>query len=172
MDKRTDLAVALGFAALGLTIILAAMQIKQGMMRDPVGPRLAFYLCGGTMLAGGLWITLRHLYGMMSGGSLTAPAEGTPDEPGHPASRWPALGLLLLALAYAGLFQPLGYLLATPAFILAALWLTGERAWGRNILIAVVFTVVTWATFALGLGVRMPVGPFHDLFRSLGWVRL
>jgi putative tricarboxylic transport membrane protein len=98
--------------------------------------------------------------------------EGTPDTEGHPASFARAAALIGLCLLYAALFNPLGYLLATPLFILGALFVLDQRRWGANLIIAVVFTLVNYVVFARILGVRMSHGPLTDLFRSLGWITI
>jgi hypothetical protein len=41
-----------------------------------------------------------------------------------------------------------------------------------NIAVAAVFTAVFYLTFAQLLSVWLPVGPFTDLFRDLGWITL
>jgi putative tricarboxylic transport membrane protein len=172
MDRRIDMAVALGFVLAGLLVIWQATLIKQGVMRDPVGPRAAFYLCGGIMALGGLWIVLRNWLAMRAGAGLLANNEGTEDTPGHPARFARAAALAALCLAYALLFNPLGYLIATPLFLLSALFLMGQRHWGWNLAVAAIFTLIAYLVFAKVLGVRMPHGPLTDLFRQLGWIRL
>jgi putative tricarboxylic transport membrane protein len=172
MDRRIDTMVALGFVALGLLIIWQAALIRSGMMRDPVGPRAVFYLCGGIMVAGGLITALRHWSPIRTGRGWLAEMEGTDDTPGYPASLRRALTLIGICLAYALLFLPLGYLLATPPFIMAALHALDQRNWRKNAIIAVVFTVLAYLVFAVALGVRMPHGPLTGPFRALGWITL
>jgi hypothetical protein len=172
MDRRIDMMVALGFAALGLVIIWQATMIRSGMMRDPVGPSAAFYICGGFMVAGGVFIAVRHWLAMRAGRGVLADMEGTDDTAGYPASLIRALLLIGTCLVYAALFRPLGYLLATPPFIVAALAVLDQRDWRRNATFAVVFTLLAYAVFALALGVRMPHGPLTAPFRALGWITL
>lgn len=172
MDRLIDMMVALFFAALGVLIIWQATLIRSGMMRDPVGPRAAFYICGGIMLAGGLFIAARKWLALRAGRGQLAEMEGTDDTPGYPASLKRALLLIGTCLGYAALFLPLGYLLATPPFIVAALAVLDQRNWVKNAIIAVVFTLIAYAVFALALGVRMPHGPLTAPFRALGWITL
>ena len=172
MDRRIDFAVALAFAAFGLFMIVEAAGIRQGMMRDPVGPRAAFYVCGGGIALGGLFIAARHVLAWRHGAGRWMAEEGAGDEPGVPASALPAFLLVAICFGYALVFQPLGYLLATPLFVMAALAVLRERHWGMMAGVAVGFTLVSYATFAQALGVRVPVGPLTGLFRELGWVVL
>jgi putative tricarboxylic transport membrane protein len=172
MDRRIDAAVALAFAAFGLFVVVEAAGIPQGMMRDPVGPRMAFYVCGGGIALGGLFLAARHLVAWRRGAGRWMADEGVADEPEVPASAGSAFLLVAACFGYALAFQPLGYLLATPLFIAAALAVLRERRWGLIATVAVGFTLVSYVTFAQALGVRVPVGPFTDLFRSLGWIVL
>ena len=172
MDRRIDLAVALAFAAFGLFVIVQAAGIPAGVMRDPIGPRAAFYVGGGVMLGGGLILAARRLASWRGISDHMVPNEGTPDEPGHPASTRRAFLIVAACLIYALLFQPLGYLLATPPFVFLALFVMGERHWPVTAAIALIFTGTAYVVFAQVLGVRVPVGPFTELFRELGWIVL
>lgn len=172
MDRRIDILVALGFVALGLLIIWQAALIRGGVMRDAVGPRVGFYVCGGILVLGGLAVTIRHWLAMRAGRGWLAEPEGTGDTEGYPASFKRAALLIGTCLAYAALFKPLGYLLATPPFIVAALAVLDQRSWKKSALIAVVFTLLAYLVFAKGLGVRMPHGPLTEPFRALGWITL
>lgn len=172
MDRRLDIALAVGFMVLGLVVLWQAGGIRMGVMRDPVGPRAAFYFCGAIMLGGGGLVVLRHWRALRRGaGRLTDP-EGSTDTEGFPASLTRAASLAGLCFAYAALFNPLGYLLATPPFIVAALAVLDQRRWGVNVLIAVLFTGIAYVVFGHVLGVRMPHGPLTQLFRDLGLINL
>jgi len=172
MDRRIDIAVAAAFALLGLFIIWQAGLIREGMMRDPVGPRAAFYVCGGVLLLGGLAVIAGHLRRWARQADHMVRNEGTGDEMEFPASALRAFALIATAVVYAALFVPLGFLIATPLFIGAALAVMGKREWVAMTVIALVFTAVTYVVFAQVLSVRIPVGPLTPLFRQLGWVNL
>ena len=164
--------VAFGFVLGGLLILWQASLIKDGIVRDPLGPRAAFYLCGGILVLGGLVVIARHLLAIRAGYSFLATPEGTADTKGYPASFRRAAALAGVCFAYALLLQPAGYLIATPVFILAALRVLDQRNWVRNVVIAVCFTIAAYLIFAMALGVRMPLGPLTELFRQWGIVRL
>lgn len=172
MDRRIDIAVAAAFALLGLFMIWQAGLIREGMMRDPVGPRAAFYVCGAVLLGGGLIVIAGHLRRWSRQVHHMVRNEGTADEVDFPSSALRAFLLIGVAAAYAALFEPLGFLIATPLFVLGALAVMGKRNWGGMVVIAVVFAVVTYVIFAQILSVRIPVGPLTPLFRQLGWVNL
>lgn len=172
MDRRIDVAVAACFSLLGVFMILAASGIKSGMMRDPIGPRAAFYVCGGILALGGLGVIIGHLRRWSRQKDHMVPSEGGDDEAGFPASALRAWALILAVLGLAALWNPLGFLIAMPLFLVAALWIMGGREVWSIITIALLFTVIVYLVFAQLLGVRIPVGPFTPLFRSLGWINL
>jgi putative tricarboxylic transport membrane protein len=172
MDRRIDVAVAAAFMALGLLIIFEASGIKQGMVRDPIGPRAAFYVTGGILAIGGLILVVRRLATWHLTAVNLVENEGTPDEEGHPASAGRAFKLIGAALLYGMTFNPLGYLIATPLFIAVALAVLGQRRPLSIMVIAVLFTAVTYGIFAHALGVRIPVGPLTGPFRELGLINL
>lgn len=172
MDRRIDIAVAAAFALLGLFMIWQASLIKDGMMRDPIGPKAAFYVCGGVLLIGGIVVIAGHLRRWSGQAHHMVRNEGTADEPEYPSSALRAWALVGTTAVYAALFQPLGFLIATPLFIVAALAVMGKRNGAAMAVIAIGFSVVTYVIFAQVLGVRMPVGPLTGTFRALGLVNL
>lgn len=172
MDKRIDLAIAAAFAAFGLFMIIHAGSIKLGMFKDPIGPRAFFYGCGAMMLAGGLYLAVQRLRHWKVYTGVLIPSEGTADEDGYPASGARAFGVVGVCVVYALLFNPLGYLFATPLFLVALLAVLGQRNWVGLGILSVSFTVIAYVVFAQVLNVRIPVGPLTDLFRELGWIYL
>ncbi len=171
MDRRIDIAVAAAFALLGLTIIIEATGIRLGLVRDPIGPRAAFYVCGGVLLLGGLLLIWRRVREWNQTTTFIE-SEGVADEPDYPASAVRPALLVGSCLIYTALFTTIGYLVATPLFIVAALASVGERNWRLNILIGVIFTIATYVVFHHALGVRIPVGVLTGLFRELGLITL
>lgn len=75
------------------------------------------------------------------------------------AVHWRTLWTVAFALiVYAFALTPLGYVLATALFIVAATALAGSRAWIRNVLVGVLFALVVYLGFTYLLGVRLPGG--------------
>jgi putative tricarboxylic transport membrane protein len=172
MDRRIDIAISAVFIALGVFVIFEARTIKSGLFTDPIGPRSFFYFCAAVFILGGLMNIAQRVSAWHSVPGHLLPAEGVEDEPGHPASYKRAMLLALLSLLYILTFRPLGYLIATPLYILAGLWLLEQRNWLLNLTVAIVFTATFYLIFARLLSVWLPVGPFTKLFRDLGWVIL
>ena len=172
MDRRIDIAISAVFIAFGIFVILEATTIKSGMFTDPIGPRAFFYGCGVIFILGGLANIAQRVTTWQSFAGHTIPSEGVEDEPGHPSSFGRAALIGLIGIVYVLTFRPLGYLLATPVYIFASLWVLQQRNWLFNVAVALTFTIVFYIIFAQGLGVWLPVGPFTEKFREWGWIIL
>ena len=172
MDTRRDLVIALAVAVLGAGILWMTGSIRMGIARDVIGPRAFPYAIGTLLLAGGLVLSLRRLRFMNVGGGFTAPEEGTEDTQGYPASAGRVLFIMALSVAYLAVLMPVGYLIATPPFVALAFLAMGERKAVYTIVIPLIWTALTYALFSQLLDVRMPVGPFTQLFRDLGLILL
>ena len=172
MDRRIDMAISAVFIALGVFVILEARTIKSGLFTDPIGPRAFFYFCAIVFIIGGLMNIAQRVAAWRTASGHMIPAEGVEDEPGHPSSFRRAMLLALVSLLYIVTFRPLGYLIATPLYIFASLWLLEQRNWRLTVSVAIIFTATFYLIFAKLLGVWLPVGPFTKLFRDLGWITL
>ena len=132
------LAASGGYFAAGLTIAAPAGGY------DLVGPRTFPLAIGAGLAASALWI------GCVSG----RPAAPVPMD-------WRAAGVsAFVFLAYLTCLGPLGYALATTAFIVAESRALGSRAWRRDLVAGVVIAGAAYLGFRLLLGIRLPAGPF------------
>ncbi|MDQ7988045.1 MAG: tripartite tricarboxylate transporter TctB family protein [Candidatus Dactylopiibacterium sp.] len=92
-----------------------------------------------------------------------APDEAVPAEPPPttgaepPSFLRPFLGVVLTALYIAGIAW-LGYLMATPLFMLAVLWLLGLRSPLTALLLTVGLTLALYLIFDVGMAVALPDG--------------
>lgn len=132
------LAVSGGYLAAGLSITAPAGGY------DLVGPRTFPLAIGAGLAASALWI------GCVAG------------RPAATASMdWRAAGVsALVFLAYLACLVPLGYPLATTAFIAAESRALGSRAWRRDLAAGAVIAAAAYLGFRLLLGIRLPAGPF------------
>jgi hypothetical protein len=172
MDRRIDIAISLVAVLFGVFVIWEASTIKTPMFQDPIGPRAFFYGCGVIFILGGLANIAQRVSAWRMFPTHMIPAEGVEDEPGHPASFRRAALLALVSLVYVLTLRRAGYLIGTPLYIMAGLWILEQRNWLLNIAVALVFTIFFYVVFAQGLSVWLPVGPFTKLFRDLGWIIL
>lgn len=158
MDKRVDLTVAVGFLAFGLWLLVASFRIPQGSVPDSIGSGgVARILAVVIILAAG-YLVGRRAIGWRRTPGVTVPADGSTDNPDHPASARRGLGMFGLLVAYAFGVRYLGYPIATPIFVAAALFVMGVASWVRLVAISVLYTVATYALFVGFFGVLLPLG--------------
>lgn len=168
MDKRVDLALALGVTALGAATIWIATGFRIGNYPDPLTARGLPYILGGFMVAGGAVLAARRLAGWRQLPGNLVVSEGAEDEPGHPARFWRAAAVMACGFLWAALLHPAGYLIVTPLALAGMLLAMDVRSWARLIAFPAGFTLLTWIIFSQALNVALPLGPLAPLARKLG----
>ena len=168
MDKRIDLAVDAAIVLLGVFILVKTRDILPGTVADPITSRGMPNIGGILLIFFGIILTATRLLTWSALPSNLVPAEGKEDEEGHPASWIRAWAVILAAWLSVWLLKPLGFLLATPPFLLVFLLIMGVRSWGRLISYPIIYTLLTWYVFSQLLKVILPLGPLTRLGRSLG----
>ena len=157
-----DLAVGLFVLLLGGLAIWQAAAIPESPIYAQVGPKAVPYVVGAGLLALGAGLTASALRGGWS---------WTLDEVQEaPPTNWRALTLLLAGLvANLALIGPFGFsLAATAQFVLVAAGF-GSRQPIRDLLLALVLTLVVWFGFVEGLGVNIGAGLLEQaILRALG----
>lgn len=172
MDRRIDLAIGIAVALAGLGVIFVANGIRPtGPVVDAIGPRAFPYMIGIFFLIGGSWTVLNRLRGWKNESGNIVESEGEPDEPGVPASALQSFAVIVASILYVLAMPRLGYPIATPFFVIAALKAMRVRSWLTIVAIAVVYTAVTYVIFAHYLRVDLPLGPLASSFHSLGLSR-
>ena len=173
MDRRIDIAISVVFILFGIFVILEARTIKTAVSSRIRSARAPSSMAAASIfILGGLVNIAQRVRGWRlfpshidsgrrrrgrAGPSRLVPAGGA-ARAGQP--------LYVLTL------RPVGYLIGTPLYILAGLWILEQRNWLLNIVVGLVFTIFFYLIFAQVLGVWLPVGPFTQLFRDLGWIIL
>jgi putative tricarboxylic transport membrane protein len=80
------------------------------------------------------------------------------------ATHWPTPIMLGTALAgYAVLLGPLGYILATAAFLPLSARIIGSRKPRRDVLVGIALGLVVYFGFTQVLGVRLPPGVLEPI---------
>ncbi|MBV1796894.1 tripartite tricarboxylate transporter TctB family protein [Siccirubricoccus sp. G192] len=157
-----DLMVGLFVLALGGLALWQAMVIPVSPIYAQVGPRAVPYVVAGGMLllgAGLVYVALR--------GGWSHELEEMQDAP---PTNWRALTLLGAGLvANLALIGPLGFsVAATAQFVLVAAAF-GSRRFLRDLVLALVLTLVVWFGFVEVLGVNIGAGVLEGLvLRALG----
>jgi hypothetical protein len=168
MDKRVDLALALGCVLLGAAAAWIATGFRIGNYPDPLTSRGLPYSLGGFLVAGGGVLAARRLNGWRQLPGNLVVSEGTEDETGHPADSRRSFAVMACGFLWAVLLMPAGYLIATPVALSGMMLAMDVRSWRRVILFPAGFTAVTWVIFAQMLNVLLPLGPLAPLARRLG----
>jgi putative tricarboxylic transport membrane protein len=172
MDRRIDLAIALVVVAFGAFVLYTAEHIRPtGPVVDPIGPRGFPYMIGVFFLVGGGVIAFSRLRAWRRQPGHTIPCDGEPDEPDVPASAAQAWTIMIASVLYALMLTTVGYIIATPLYVVVGLKAMRLRSWPTVLLTAAIYTLVTYVVFAVYMRVNLPVGPLTDLFRSVGLAR-
>lgn len=143
---------ALAVIGLGAVAIVGATQVRPGAGYVAVGPAIMPAVVGiGLVLLGSLLL-------------VRATLRPDADHVRHvaaeaAASDWRTPGLTIAALiGYAVCLGPLGYVLATAAFLPVAAAILGSRRPVRDLGVAVALSIVVYVGFTELLGVRLPAG--------------
>lgn len=173
MDRKIDFALALCVVALGVLLIVEAQSIGRSPVPDPIGPRGVPTGLGVAFILSGAALALRRVVRWRSEGAIVEP-EGAEDDAGvPPGSARRGLGIWIASVAYVVALPFLGFIVATPiliAVILRLFQFDRPRLFGRIpglITYPVAFTAAAYVTFAMILGVRLPLGFVRDIYLSI-----
>jgi putative tricarboxylic transport membrane protein len=163
---RRELIAAAALIAFGVWIVSVALKIPLGVATDPLGPRTfpaalgaGIALCG-ILLAGGV------LFFRGKGAHVRLSVEPDPEDEGGaggPFSPGRLAGAIVATAAYLAAFEPLGYLLATTAYVLVLMLLHGGAPARSLAINPPVVTVVLYAVFKFGLLIPVPPGVLAPL---------
>lgn len=150
-QSRSDRIILFVTLTLAAVYFYATEQLPDIEIGDPLGPKAFPRLLGvGLLIAAGL------LYLEMLRGRTTEPD----DEPA-PAGERPSWGVLAAVvtctLVYFSLFEMLGYIVATTAYLLALTFYFNRGKWLANLFSCVFFSFLTYLMFSY-LGVTLPQG--------------
>ena len=133
--------------------LAAAFAIPESSFENtPVGPKAVPIAIGVALATASLALAIR---GFVWGRSRREAASG--DE--APPQDLRKLGVVaLMLLGYILIFVPLGYAISTFLFMLAVTTYLDREHWMRNLVYAVVFSVVVYSIFVYVFGVQLPAG--------------
>lgn len=69
-------------------------------------------------------------------------------------------GYMLICIVYVTCLKRLGYCISTACALLAMLRLSGLKNWKKAIIIAIIYTVISYLIFTYGMTIRLPAGIF------------
>ena len=151
---RSELGVALLLGALGVLVIVQALQLPESLIaRGPVGPSTVPLVVGSLLVVVSGFLAVDVLRGGRG------EPEGGEDIELTGGSDWPTIGLLAAAfVANALLIEPLGWPVSGAILFWGSAFALGSRHYVRDAVIALVLSVGSWYLFVLGLGIALPVG--------------
>ena len=135
--------------ALAVAYLLATRQIPALEIGDPLGPRAFPQLLGGGLILAAILLFVETL-------KKSPPAEGATAAAG---SHWGVVAFVTVWTgAYFLLFEALGYVVASAAYLLVLMAVFNRGRWAMNVATAVLFSAVTYWVFTRQLGVTLPAG--------------
>lgn len=151
-----DLAFALGIVALGVfTLVDATSIVVPSGSASAVGPRGFPYLIGIALIGTGIAVTISAARGRR------ADPEAGEDVDITAKTDWlTVVKLGAFLVAHLLLLEIIGWPLACTLLFTGAAWSLGARSLPKAALIGLILGIVTYAGFALGLGISLPALPF------------
>lgn len=166
---RRDVRAAAVLIAFGLWIVTIALRIPLGVPTDSLGPRAFPVALGagiaicGVLLASGALLFRGTLQRVRLPGEPDADDDGTAGAGSFSPAR--LIGAIAVTGGYLAVFEPLGYLLATPVYVLAIMLLHGGAPPRSLAITPPLVTVVLYAVFRFGLLIPIPEGILEPLLR-------
>ncbi|MQA85901.1 MAG: hypothetical protein GEV03_15070 [Streptosporangiales bacterium] len=143
--------LALGYVAAALRIPAPSTGSAAGL-----GPDVVPLVIGLALAAASAALAAQGLLAARTGGGVGG---GSPeDAEERPENARKLIVVAMMLLGYILVFIPIGYLLSTFAFLLAATTFLDRAHWRRNVAYAVVFPLVVYLVFTRGLQVQLPFG--------------
>lgn len=162
-----NLAPGIAIAVFGAWFVWQATTIRQGPGYAIVGPGVFPTIVGLGLLASGVAVIASALPGRRQSASATPEASGLVTEE-QSVVDWTALvGLAALLALYLALFLPLGFLLGSTLYLVAAARVLGSHSLLRDLVSGVGLSVAAYLVFTRLLGLELPAGPLEEPIRSL-----
>lgn len=154
LQGRSELGLALLLGAVGAVVLADAAGLHAPYSQsDPVGPRTVPVLVGGLLLVCAVALSVN----VMRGGH--GDAEGGEDVDLSAPTEWRVvLPLVAVFLANVVLVDRLGWVLSGTLLFFGSARCLGSRHPVRDLVIALLLSLVTFYGFYLGLGIHLPSG--------------
>lgn len=142
-------------AAFGLVYLIMTFNLKRSAIGDPLAP-LYFPLGLGSMLV--VFGIIQVFRSDIKKSIETIKQMKNVSEHDKKINRM-ILSTCIAGVAYAAVFEHLGFVLSTLGFMFAMLTLTDRKAYRKNLIVAVVFSVSIYLLFTNALGIPLPEMP-------------
>lgn len=147
-----SISIAAGAAALAIAYLYGATQIPRLAVGDPLGPKAFPIILGCALLVGAAMLLVE-----MRGAKTPAIEKEEAPQPAA-VSAVPVLALLGWTLLYLMLFETLGYLISTFAYLLVLTSVLSRGALLLSATTTAAFTFGTYVFFTRILEARLPRG--------------
>jgi putative tricarboxylic transport membrane protein len=163
--SRREIAIAIFLAAFGVIVIALSGKIESGVYTDPLGPRVFPYALGVGIALCGLLLGIAALFRWQAdqAGILSDPG-GTEDVERKPFSPTRLVGAVGATAMYVAAFEPVGYVISTPLYIIAILVIHGGAPWRTLIVAPLMITTALYVTFQFALRIPVPSGLLERVF--------
>jgi putative tricarboxylic transport membrane protein len=169
---NADVLAGIGIVVLGAWFLWQALILREGPGYAAVGPRVFPVVVGLGLLLSGLAISITAAWALRrlgAAGTMAPPIEGETAEP----TDWRTLIAEAAVLAgYVALFLPLGFILASTAFLVASARILGSRSPLRDLASGLGLSIVAYLVFTRLLGLELPAGllelPMHAAVHAAG----
>ena len=141
---------------LALLYFYGASLIPSLQIGDPLGPKAFPYLIGIGLLVSAAWLLLETLQAGKSG--VADPPDLADRAPEDIRHLLVIAGVVAWIAFYFALFEPVGFLLATPVSLLGLMVYFNRNKWVANVLTSVLFPVGIYFLFSKVLGVNLAKG--------------
>ncbi len=166
---RRELVIAAFLTVFGGAVVAQARQIPPGVTTDPLGPAAFPSALGWGIAICGLLLGAATLVFRGQAGRTAVLADATPDDEasaeGGPFSPARLIGAIVATAAYLAAFTPLGYLLATPLYVVVVMLIHGGAGKRALLLAPLLVTAALYATFRYGLLIPVPAGILEGIVR-------
>ncbi|RPI46383.1 MAG: tripartite tricarboxylate transporter TctB family protein [Betaproteobacteria bacterium] len=147
--EKAEAAAGILILIIGAVLLIAAYPLPY-MVESVPGPGFLPLWVSLGIIASGAAVTVSAVRGRLRPGEPIP----WPDLPG-----WRQVGVMLVALALAlVLFDDLGFVITTTAFMTIVIFSLGVRSWVTLITAPIAAAAILYAVFALWLGVPLPQG--------------
>ncbi|MCW3812928.1 tripartite tricarboxylate transporter TctB family protein [Micromonospora sp. DR5-3] len=156
---RAQYGVCAFLALVGGFVIIDALRVGHAVSTaDPIGPKPV------PILLGVLLLIVAAIYAVdVARGGAGEPEAGEDVDLATPID-WRTVLLLIGAFVVnAVLIDRLGWVISGTILFWGSAYALGNRHYFRNLLIAVALSLVTFYTFAIGLGVNLPAGVLQGI---------
>lgn len=152
VDNSRLFMAAFGFV-LAVVYGTAASRLPVPAFSDPVGPRMFPYILAAGLCIASVALIIEH--GLLKRRDAD---QGPASVKGEDGVSGVALVALAMLAAYYMVFDYLGFLVATPLFLLAFLTYSNRRQWKVNLIVALLFPVAAYLLLDTLFGARLPNG--------------